>query len=380
MEELVFRRRQANKALLGMTLIISLLPLWLTLAAWLIQGKALATLPGLILEGLAEKPQMPVFFVLATVGLLISLPLMLRYQRDARLRLDTQGITLESGLGGWLGRQLEKSWPLAWNQIEQAVLHAGPQRREALLSLLSTDGNRRQVHITHWQSERTTHETIPLQWSALTMDDLGRLRASHPLLRRFEQVGVPVTISETPPRTKLGPAQSSDLTQVPEAAFVIVLMAMLATYALVDSTAFASWGYVQSAPWPWLGASAVGLALLVYPLLARSRLHKIEATALVLLLALCTLIAAYPAALRINAFTDADGPIKVEYQLENGGRLVPLAHDDAPVLIAPIDAGFWSAQKIGNHWELELSQGALGFWQYRRNQILEQVRDYYGTH
>ncbi|MGM0554650.1 MAG: hypothetical protein ACQETK_12950 [Pseudomonadota bacterium] len=374
MDEVILWRRRENLAVAVMLIAMPLLTLGLV--AWMVPGEGADGLGTLLQVMWEEDPVNLVGLLVLGVVAIASMPFLRRYEQRARLRVGANGIRFESGLGGWIGQLLERGWPLYWDGVDEAVLHAGPQGRNWMLSLKGRDGRMRQLRLEAWRTPGDADSVLRPRWQRVRQEELQRLLSSHPVLRWVQAAGVPVSLSERAPRVGLGTAGSVDLTIVPQGRFAIGALAALGGYGLVDGFVLQTWGYAASVPWHWLAAGGVVAALLTGAVLARSRLPLAERAGLVLLIAGAGVLAAYPGSLRINALTDVAGPVTVEYHLEQGGRL-EASGADRPTLVAPIDAPFWAAQSPGSRWELELSHGALGFWQYRREPLLEHIRNHY---
>lgn len=371
MDEMIFLRRKPPFGLIGLligpplVLAAGIMPLLVGLDS----GDMLS---GMI-DDLLEDPFQLYFFAGALLVVGVMLPFQLRYEKNARLVLDAQGVRLRSGFGGRMGRYLERGWPLAWQDIDRAVLTPGPQNKVMELLLIGRDGKRRKIRPEAWRAARDPQRSIPLHLRGLTLADLQAALKTQPLLRQLQAAGVDVEVGVHRLQTEL---PGTDLASVPQAVIAIGLLALLGAYGLIDGFIIADYAYVDTLPWSLFFIIGVSAALLVFPLLWSSELAKAEAVGLFLMVGLAGGLAAYPGALRINALTDDEGPRVIEYRLEPTGWL--LADQPAiPALFAPINHDYWLAQESGSRWEIQLYRGGLDFWQYARKPLLADVQAYY---
>lgn len=371
MDEMIFLRRKPPLGLVGLlvglpfVLAVGIMPL-------LVGMESGEILSGMISDLLEDPFHLYLFGgTLLVTG--FALPFQLRYEKNAKLVLDAQGVRLRSGFGGRLGRYLERGWPLAWQDIDRAVLSPGPQNKVMELLLIGRDGKRRKIRPEAWRAARDPQRSIPLHFRGLTLADLQAALKTQPLLRQLQAAGVDVEIGGNRLRAEL---PGTDLTRVPQAVLAIGLLALLGAYGLIDGFIIADYAYAGTLPWDLFFIIGASAALLVFPLLWSSELAKAEAIGLFLMVGLAGGLAAYPGALRINALTDDEGPRVIEYRLESSGRLLA-DHPAIPALFAPINHDYWLAQERGSRWEIQLYHGGLDFWQYARKPLLADVQAYY---
>lgn len=158
----------------------------------------------------------------------------------------------------------------------------------------------------------------------------------------------------------------------------MILMAVLALYALIDGVLLPGDHYAATTPYLGLAATGLLMTAVAVAVLRRAAIPASESAGLAILLGVCMALAASPGILRLNALTDTDGGRHYMYTLTANGTLEPVK-DDLPVLKQPIDAGFWRAQTVGSRWRFEMRKGMFGFWQYNSRPLMDDIRLYYGN-
>jgi hypothetical protein len=166
--------------------------------------------------------------------------------------------------------------------------------------------------------------------------------------------------------------QGYQLDEHPRAMLAIVLFIVLAAYAFIDTFLTASSGYLGAPPY-WLfvsGGATVGGGVLLW--LYRGAVPRTEAAGVAALLAIAAAGAIYPGWLRINDLLGEGAYVRHPYRLEAGLTLHP-ADAALPSLSAPLDAEYWRAQDVGGQWDIEIRQGWLGQWMYRRQSLQDRI-------
>lgn len=298
------------------------------------------------------------------------------FQRHARVSVDQDRIAFRSGLPGFC-RWLMPDWQFDYADIGAFALRPVGRGNFLTLVIKPEQGRTRRLLPEQWV-EPGGHAKM-MNWfriSRASSEDAKRLLQETPLLRQLQAAGVPIDISLQHYRPGLNSADQFDLKSNKTTLGCLLLMAALGLYALVDGVLLPGDRYAVAVPYLWLALTGLPVAIVAGARLTSASVPRIETAVLAVLLAMSTALAAWPGLLRINAYTDSDGPSRHAYTLDAEGMLQP-AESGLPAIRRPIDAEFWQAQATGSRWELELRRGMLGFWQYNSRPLIETIRSHY---
>lgn len=299
------------------------------------------------------------------VGLLV-LVFMLARQRVSRLMVSAQGIELR--IDNQLVRWFVKPWRLGWSQVSEVVLH-GPLAAQAVFEFRVKGGKSRKLNVADW-----------VRPEALDGGGLFPLRIlqgqpspqDSTLMLVLAGYGINVVDQTGADAARRGFAlEKNRYSRVG-----LVILVILAAYAVTDGIVAVDEAYAGDAPLPAFLVAGALVTMAAIVLLARAGVPAAESVGLGVLIGVAFGLALYPATLRVNALSDAAGLAQYEYVLKSGAMLHPQV-EGPPVLQAPLSMEFWAAQRIGSTWRIELRYGGLGLWQYRRDPLLEYIRDYY---
>jgi hypothetical protein len=164
------------------------------------------------------------------------------------------------------------------------------------------------------------------------------------------------------------------LEQSPRAQALIAAMLTGAAYFLYEQLA-SEHRYAGDAAGVLLALAALGLAaaLLGGWWLARGGVPRKEGAGVALAFAAAFVAAGYWGALRLNAWTDADGATHYVYVKQQGPRWTP-RESGPPPLEFDTDLAYWGDFAPGREHEFTLYRGALGFWQLDLGPIREDQR------
>jgi hypothetical protein len=161
-----------------------------------------------------------------------------------------------------------------------------------------------------------------------------------------------------------------------QALVVVVGFFVLLFYALGDSFFSGYEVYADEPPYSFFVASGLLSALMAGLWMRRGKVPVAENVFVSLLFGAALGAAAYPAALRVNAFTDQDGLRRYAYQLTPALTLKPLT-DGLPVLAFPRYPEYWSQFKRGSIHDFELRCGGLAFYQLNMQPVNLAMREFY---
>ncbi len=285
-----------------------------------------------------------------------------------RIRLEASRIVVRTGVPGWLQWvQQDAVVPVA--QIRSAYFDRSPLGQGGAVPwrlVLETTSGVRFFPALGWVYDGPFGEVIagaPPWWNAKHRAGAVRDIPFPPFLR---QRGISV---EDAPR----PMQQKDLLRAPQVRGLLGAAAVLVGYAalegLVGSETYAA-PEAAGTTAVWVGITAV---IVVALLLRRGgRLERIECAAVAAVAGIALAIASYPAALRINQLSDAEGLIAHRY-LQHEGDLLP-ATEEAPTLDFWFKADYVALFEEGREHVIHVRRGGLGFVQLRKSDLAARMR------
>lgn len=314
--------------------------------------------------------------------------------RHERLILTSSGIEYRSPFRGPLGflRALKPDWRLGWGEIDSAELRKG-----ARLPRKNVHNRKLYLHVRHGE----TRTLQPYAWYALPdeaglgipglsrLDDerfMAAVRAS-PLYRVMAERGLLEEAREmqkdargAKPDLPLAryPGGGFDLGSHPGTIALLAGLTLLGGYAVADTFFVSPWRYAE---WPPAGpflAAAIGAAVVAY--LVTGAAPTLERWALTALFAAAAAGAVYPALLRVNAATDADGASAYRYRQVAAGHFQPVDIQHMPDLHFSHGWEFWQSLPDGGEREFRLARGALEFWQLDHSEVIEAQQVFYMRH
>lgn len=324
---------------------------------------------------IASKPWDTAFNSMLLIAVTLQLAYMRLAHRHERLILTPGGIEYRSPLP-WPLQALHPSWSLAWGQIHSASLQGtklvrGPQ---ALVLVLESSLRKVKIHPFQWVDPDNYEPLSPWaelmkQRNADAVGNVARVEASEVL--RYMAVASPQLVVKYR-------AQGAEfaLEKNRHALVVVVGFFVLLFYALGDSFFIGNEVYAEEPPYSFFAASGLLAALLAAVWMRSGGVPVAENVFVSLLFGAVLGAAAYPGALRVNAFTDLDGLRSYEYQLSPEMTLKPFT-DGLPVLAFPHYSDYWSQFKRDSIHEFELRHGGLGFYQLNMQPVNTAMRAYY---
>ncbi len=163
----------------------------------------------------------------------------------------------------------------------------------------------------------------------------------------------------TPP--DVNKAKRFDLFGDPAVLALLVAFCAAFGYGLLDTFFINSYDYLGAAP---IGILAgVGIAVLVGSFIAARNAPALERSAMSVLCAAAFGLAAYSVLLRLNQWTDTDGPQYVQYS-QVSSSLYRSKQSDFPDVTVPRRHGNEFASGRSHVHNLELLKGGLGFYQF----------------
>ena len=297
---------------------------------------------------------------------------MLKFQRHARLVIDSGHIALQSGLPRWLSRWMD--WSMDHDDIKRAELRPVGYGNFLMLILIPLEGHPRQLSPEQWIEPGGSRAGRLFRVHKLNETDAAQMLENAPLLRYLCNAGVSVEVNMNPWSHVSG--KQVDLSRNRSAMAGILIMALLGVYALIDGVLVQGDAYAGTAPYVLFAAFGLIMAVAATIWFIRALLPPVESIGLALLLGVFAAFAAWPGILRLNALTDTDGAETYTYTLFPGHVLRP-EQADLPILNRPIDNQFWSRQPVGSRWQFEMRRGMFGFWQYDTEPVIETIRGYY---
>lgn len=299
------------------------------------------------------------------VGMLVLL-FMIARQRVSRLMVSAQGIELR--IDNRFVRWFVHPWRLGWSQVSEVVLR-GPMAAHTVLEFHVKGGKPRKLNVADWVRPEMLNGG-GLSLLRMTYKQPSPQESS--LILVLAGYGIHVVDQIGADTARLGFALEKNL----YSRIGLAILTVLAAYAFVDGIVAVDEAYAGDAPLPAFLVAGALVAIAAIVLLARAGVPSAESVGLGALIGVAFGLALYPATLRVNALSDAAGLGQYEYVLKSGAMLHPKV-EGPPVLQAPLSLEFWAAQRIGSIWSIELRHGGLGLWQYRRDPLLEHIRDYH---
>jgi hypothetical protein len=325
---------------------------------------------------LVSNPLDTIINTLMLVAAVLQLVYLRLAQQRERLILTRTGIEYRSPLPDAL-QALRPSWSLTWGQIRTAALQGMRRAREPRGVALQLDSGLRKVKLFpfQWVDPAQCQPISP--WAE--MHKLGKASPDE-IIARVEDSAVLRYIAAVAPQLSPQHTVPTDLgfalEKNPRALAVVITFFVLFFYALGDTFFFNHEIYADQPPYRFFIAAGILAAVAAALWMRRALVPVAETLGVALLFGAALGAAAYPGALRANAFTDVDGLQRYEYQLTPELVLSPLAAG-LPILAFPSYADYWSSFKAGSVHTFELRRGGLGFYQLNMLPVEAALREYY---
>jgi hypothetical protein len=291
-----------------------------------------------------------------------------RVKKHERLVLDETGITYESAVPAFL-----PGWHYFWTEIRSAELVIPKLVAPNLVSIELDAGERkRRVHGV-WAPEGTvlavmTSSGWGLKNSSALADELARELEASPLVQYLRSRGIPIRRKSA--RISGFALESHRATWIGTLAFL-----SLVAYTVGDLFLNAE-VYAVEPPLVLFVLAGFAAAMACVVLIGRYPLPRMEAWALSLLLGGAVGVALYPALLRLNQITDADGLKPYQFTLVEHVLLRP-DNRELPEIRFRGYPEYWQQFRVGTKHELVLRRGGLGFWQLDRAPLHARMREFY---
>lgn len=328
-----------------------------------------------LLMKIAKNPWDAALNTIMFIAIALQAAYMRLASRHERLILTPGGIEYRSPLP-WALQGLRPSWSLAWGQIRSASLHGtklvrGPQ---ALVLVLESSMRKVKIHPIQWV-DSSNYEPVSIwaelkkQKTANAADHVAQVEASEVL--RYMAAAAPQLVIK---QRAQGAAFALEKNR--QALVVVIGFFVLLFYALSDGFFIGNEVYVEEPPYSFFAATGLLAALLAAVWMRSGGVPVVENIIVSLLFGAALGAAAYPGALRVNAFTDTDGLQRYEYRLTAGLILQPLV-TGLPELAFPGYSDYWSHFRHGSIHEFEIRRGGLGFYQLNMQPVNLAMRAYF---
>ncbi len=368
--------------------IILLLLIGLAVAfVWLVPGDIvpkLRDIPSLIeglMQAFSRNPAQAVMNLVALTLAILQIFYMQSAKRREQLVLTHNGIEYCSPLPE-IFRFLRPGWALSWSQIRSVTLSNSPFGRGPQLVVLRLDGGTQTVKLYPWRwvdPERfepiTPWRDLRRQQKMTSLEIVQEIDES-PLLRYIAAALPHLEIARTGEPGDV----SFALEKNPASLTVAVLFFALVIYAFADGIVIGEETYAGDIPFQWFIITGVLAAAFAVLWMVRSGVPKLESFTVALLFGGAVGVAAYPAVLRLNAFTDVDGLQTYEYVLQSDFVTLTSVAPGPPDLSFPGYGDYWKQYEPGSKHTFELRYGGLAFYQLNLEPVRKEFRKYYTEH
>lgn len=184
-----------------------------------------------------------------------------------------------------------------------------------------------------------------------------------------------MTLTGTTSEEALFPPRDFALDNNPHTVAALVLLFGAIAYGLGDFFINTE-AYAEAPLYLVYGGGALVVALVVLTWLRGAGIPRPESLGLSVMLGLAIGFALYPGLLRINQLTDARGLQTYVYHLQDDLTLTP-TKPKLPELTFPNAREYWESLEVGSVHELQLRQGALGFYQIDMAPLYQKTQEFY---
>jgi hypothetical protein len=336
-----------------------------------------AALLNALLVKLVRNPVDALINILFLIVIVLQLVYLRLAQQRERLILTRTGIEYRSPLPGIL-QALRPSWSLTWGQIRSTALQGTRRARVARGVALELDNGLRKVKLFPflWVDPARYQPISP--WAEVRK--LGKASAEEIVAQVEDSAVLRYIAAAAPQLIPQHGASSADvgfaLEKNSRALAVVIVFFVFFLYALGDTFIFGHEIYADQAPYRFFIAAGILAAVAAALWMRRAQVPVAESLGVALLFGAALGAAAYPCALRVNAFTDVDGLRRYDYRLTPELTLRPLVAG-LPTLAFPSYADYWSSFRVGSVHTFELRRGGLGFYQLNMLPVEAALREYY---
>ena len=159
----------------------------------------------------------------------------------------------------------------------------------------------------------------------------------------------------------------------------VILFFIFLSYFLIDNFLILQEEYISQ---PHQAIFVIGglLALISsYLLMERKKVPRGGKKVLAMLFCLATVGALYPGLLRINQLTDSQGLQVYRYVFSETYLLLPEDKSMPRLALATNQdhKAYWSQYKAGDHYDIAIRKGGLGFYQIDMSPIIANIQQFY---
>lgn len=301
--------------------------------------------------------------LMAGVMIFAALRAQARYAETAVLRVDDEGMELESEVSAWVASAYQRSWAVAWRDVAQVSvlerlgLLQMRRRRMAMLPIA--------LRLRDWVPHDAPADTPAPK--LLKDSQLWRDLQSRPFAR-------------LPGALKAQPADF-DLMQHPVTRGALFVMALLAGYWLTETftgtEAWAEWSARYFVPHYVVGAIGAAACFLVLRRSAgRPAIPLPVVAVLSVLLGVTSGLASWSGLLRVNQV--AGGPLLEEAYVRNSDcdTLLPRKAELPPIEYTPLARGYWCQFGPDHVHQVRIRRGIGGLYQVDLRPHTKAIREY----
>jgi hypothetical protein len=343
--------------------------------------KSMPSLVEWLMQTFSRDPVQGVMNLVVLAVATVQIFYMQSAKRMERLVLTHEGIEYRSPLPE-IFRFLRPGWSLSWGQIRSIKQRSLPFGRGPQLVVLELDIGLKTVKLYPWRwvdpgtfGPATPWRELRRQQKMTARDIMQEIDES-PLVR-YITAALPhleIHFSGAPMDVPFA------LEKNPASLTIALLFFALVIYAFADGVVLGEETYAGEIPFHWFVMTGVLAAAFAGLWMVRSDVPRLESFTVALLFGAAVGVAAYPAILRVNEFTDTEGLKTYEYILQSDRiTLTPVA-SGPPDLAFPKYADYWIQFESGSKHEFELRYGGLGFYQLDFEPVRRALREYYEKH
>ena len=328
-----------------------------------------------ILEALGqkviEKPTTLLNILMPLLFMIVYPIMQLAMVRNEQLVLTKEGICYHSLFKGLLSH-LKPGWQLTWSEIESITFNSRLARGQVRIK--PKRGNTQTLIAHTWQP----HDEFPgkqrqslftrLQRERELQSDTVTALEQLPLLRYIQEI-VGFTI-DTHAKGDL----DYDLSKNPHTRLLLIILFAVLAYAIVDTVANQE-TYIALPHIAWFITIGIVVTLASVHWLSDKQVPKSNIWGLSILFGLIVAISLYPALLRLNQLTDAEGLKEYTYRYVSPYRFEPVM-DKLPVIDMPVDE-YWLSIPLDEEVVFKLRRGAFDFYQIDMAPEYTKMRHWY---